>query len=121
MSIVGNILWFIFGGFVMFILWVAIGIAWCVSIIGIPVGIQCFKFAGFVLWPFGRKVVYGQNMGSFLLNLIWIIVFGIALTVISALIGLVFCLSIIGIPFGLQFFKFAKLSLMPFGATIVKA
>lgn len=98
--------------------WGVCGILWCISIIGIPVGVQCFKFAGLAFFPFGKDVVYGGGTGSFLMNIVWLIFGGVEITLASAVIGCVLCCTIIGIPFGLQCFKLAKLSLMPFGAEI---
>ena len=119
MRIIGNIIWFIFGGIILGLSWALFGIIWCITIVGIPVGLQCFKFASLAFFPFGKDVIYGGGIGSLLLNIIWLIVSGIALAIESFVIGLVFCITIIGIPFGLQCFKLAKLSLMPFGASIL--
>jgi len=80
--------------------------------------LQCFKFASLSFFPFGKEVVYGGGAGSLILNIIWIIVTGIPMAIVSAVFGIIFCITIIGIPFGLQHFKIAKLALMPFGATI---
>lgn len=101
------------------VLWGIVGVICCCTIIAIPVGIQCFKFASFVFWPFGRDVVFSDSVRSFLLNVIWIIIFGWELSVASCLIGLLWCITIVGIPFGTQFLKFAKIALMPFGTQIV--
>ena len=105
----------------MAILWALIGLILCVTIIGIPFGIQCMKIAGFVLLPFGRDV----NLGGFgimgaLGNIIWILVCGVELCIGHLICGLLLCITIIGIPFGLQHFKMAKLALIPFGAQIYK-
>ena len=113
-----NILWLMFGGLVLSILWCISGIMWCLTIIGIPIGMQCFKFASLMLSPFGRKVEYSSDTSSTILNLIWIILFGWELAVGSVLVGLLWCVTIIGIPVGTQCFKFATLSLMPFGTKI---
>ncbi len=118
MGCLGNLLWFVFGGLWMGLGWLLVGILWCITIIGIPVGTQCFKLAGLAFFPFGKEVEYGGGAGSFLLNIIWMIVSGIPLALESLLIGLVFCVTIIGIPFGLQCFKLAKLALMPFGTDV---
>lgn len=114
-----NILWIIFGGLVLAIFWALVGCVLCLTIIGIPFGIQCFKFANLMLFPFGREVVYGDSTISLLLNILWIVVFGLNLALWSVIIGILWCLTIVGIPIGLQAFKFAKLSLLPFGARIV--
>ena len=119
MRFLGNVLWFIFGGLMSALSWVIAGGIWCITIVGIPWGIQCFKFATLSLWPFGKEVVYGGGAVSFLVNVIWVIFFGIWMALGHFLMGCLFCITIIGIPFGLQFFKLAKLSLAPFGAEIV--
>ena len=119
MSCLGNAVWFIFGGLLMGLSWILWGVLWCITIIGIPVGKQCFKLAGLAFMPFGKNVQYGGGAGSVLLNILWIIFGGLALAAEAALIGLIFCITIIGIPFGKQCFKLAKLSLMPFGAKVI--
>ena len=98
--------------------WLIAGVLWCVSIIGIPIGIQCFKFAGLAFWPFGKDIVYGGGAVSLLANIVWLIVSGIPMAVGNVAVGIICYITIIGIPFGKQFFKIAKLSLMPFGAEV---
>lgn len=117
MSTLGNILWFLIVGLWSAIIMFAVGIAYCVTIIGIPVGVQCFKIAGFVLMPFGKEVYYGNGGGSMLLNVIWLLLGGLESALGMCIIGAILCVTIIGIPFGKQCFKIAKLVLMPFGAT----
>ncbi len=120
MSFIGNILWLLLGGLIMAILWFLAGVLVCITIIGIPFGIQCFKFAGFVLWPFGRQVDVGHfGFGGLLGNIIWIILLGWELCILHLIIGLVLCITIIGIPFGIQHFKMAMLAIVPFGARII--
>lgn len=120
MSILGNIIWFFLGGFIPAVLWFFFGLLWSVTIIGLPVGIQCFKMARLQLFPFGKEVAYdGIGAGSFLVNLLWIFIGGIELAMANVVTGIVLCVTVIGIPFGLQSFKMAKLSLMPFGARVV--
>jgi uncharacterized membrane protein YccF (DUF307 family) len=118
MRFISNIIWFIFGCCELGLAWVLAGALCCVTIIGIPVGIQAFKIALLAFWPFGRTVNYDGGAGSLLLNIIWIILGGLALAVGHLVTGLLYCVTIIGIPFGIQNFKLAKLALMPFGATI---
>ena len=119
MNFIGNIIWLVFGGIIAAILWFLSGLLLCITVIGIPFGIQCFKIANFVLWPFGREVEIGNfGAGGLILNVIWILVFGWELAVAHVIVGALFFLTIIGIPFGLQHMKFAKLSLAPFGARI---
>lgn len=119
MRLIGNILWFIFGGLESALAWVIAGLLWCVTIIGIPIGIQCFKFAGLALWPFGKEIEYDGGTMSLIANVFWLIFTGIPMAVGNLVVGLVWCITIIGIPFGRQFFKLARLSLMPFGAKVV--
>ena len=119
MGCLGNVLWFIFGGCISVLSWLLTGCLWCITIIGIPVGLQCFKFAGLSFFPFGNEVVYGGGAASLLLNIIWLLVSGLPLAIESAIIGVLLCITIVGIPVGLQQFKLAKLALMPFGSQIV--
>ena len=118
MGCLGNVLWFICGGFLSGLSWCLAGCLWCITIVGIPVGLQCFKIASLSFFPFGKEVVCGGGAGSFLLNLIWLIVSGLVLALEHALWGVLLCVTVIGIPFGLQQFKLAKLALMPFGAEV---
>jgi uncharacterized membrane protein YccF (DUF307 family) len=119
MYFIGNILWLLLGGIIAFILWVIAGLILCITIIGIPFGIQCFKIAEFVLWPFGKEIELGNfGAGGLLLNIIWLLFFGWEFAIFHVVIGLILCITIVGIPFGLQHFKFAKLGLIPFGARI---
>ena len=118
MKFLGNLLWIIFGGLVSAALWLVLGCLWCVTIIGIPVGLQCFKFAKLCLLPFGKEIVYGDSTTSVLVNIFWLLFGGLELALGFFAVGCFFCVTLIGIPFGLQYFKFAKLSLMPFGATV---
>lgn len=120
MKTIGNILWFIFGGLISGLCWVLSGILWCITIIGIPYGIQCFKFASMSFCPFGKRIEYGNSMLSFLVNVIWTIFFGIPMALANCFFGIMWCITIVGIPFGIQFFKIAKLSLAPFGSKIVR-
>ena len=121
MKTIGNIIWFIFGGVEWAIASFLSGVLYCITIIGIPVGLQLFKFAGFVLWPFGKNVV-SENVTGFktILNVIWLI-FGGLLTAIGYLLtGVIFCITIIGIPFGRQYFKMARFILTPLGYSFKK-
>lgn len=118
MGCLGNVLWFIGGGFLAGLSWALAGVLWCITIIGIPVGLQCFKFAKLSFTPFGNEVEYGGGAGSFVLNVLWIIISGLPLALEFFFFGLLWCITIIGIPFGLQFFKLAKLAFMPFGSEV---
>ena len=118
-QVLGNIAWLIFGGLFSAIGWFLAGGLCCITVIGIPIGMQCFKFAKMVLCPFGKTIDYGSmGSGSIILNVIWILLCGIELALSSVAMGAICCITIIGIPFGLQHFKFAALALTPFGAQI---
>lgn len=117
MSLIANILWILFGGVEMALFWVMAGLICFISIIGIPLGFQCFKMAQLSFMPFGTHVSYGGGVGSFLLNVLWLLI-GIPAACAYAFIGCCWCLTIVGIPVGLQSFKMAKLSLAPFGTEV---
>lgn len=118
MNILGNIVWLLFGGLVEGLGWFLYGCLWCITIVGIPIGIQCFKFAALTMCPFGKEVKIGTGFGNLLLNIVWTVVTGLPMAITNAAWGVLLCCTIVGIPFGLQFFKLAQLSLFPFGSTI---
>ena len=118
MRLIGNIIWFCLGGLGLAMAWFLAGIRCMITIVGIPFGIQCMKIAGLSLWPFDKNISYQKfGFGSLIGNILWIIIFGWGLAFANLLLGLFYCITIIGIPFGLQCFKMAQLSLFPFGAT----
>lgn len=118
MQFVGNLLWFLIFGLILAASYVVIGLVLCLTIVFIPFGKQFFKLAAFVIWPFGS--VIELDVGAHpVANVIWMIFGGLEEAIALFLIGLVFHITIIGIPFGKQFFKLAKLSLAPFGATVI--
>ncbi len=122
-SLLLNILWLLLSGIWLFISYVTAGIVMCVTIIGIPFGLQSFKLAGFALWPFGRSIVEKpQASGTLSLigNILWIVLSGFWLAVGHLLLGVLLCITIIGIPLGLGNFKLAPLALMPFGKQVVR-
>ena len=121
MNFLGNIFWLVLGGFVTSLYYAFMGLLFCISIVGIPFGIQLFKMAHLALWPFGHDVQ--PNAGndgclSLLMNIIWIICGGIEIALLHISFGAICCLTIIGIPFGIQHFKMALLALIPFGNRI---
>lgn len=117
----GNLAWLLLGGIIISILWAVAGLILCVTIIGIPFGIQCFKLASFQLAPFGRHVEMAGTGGCSMVlgNLVWILLFGWELALLNAVFGVIFAVTIVGIPFSVQSFKLATLSLAPFGMTVV--
>ncbi len=120
MSILGNILWFIFGGLWQGLSWTFAGILWSITIVGLPVGRQCFKLASLAFFPFGKEIVYAGGTLSVIANVFWVIFSGIPLALSAVVNGLLLCITIVGIPFGMQCFKMAKLALTPFGAAVVR-
>lgn len=120
MKTIGNILWFVFGGFISGLGWLVSGLLACITIIGIPLGKQCFKFASLSFSPFGKEIVYGGGAVSTFGNVVWLIFCGIWMALGNLMAGLLWYITIVGIPFGKQFFKIARLALTPFGADVVK-
>ncbi|RME43224.1 MAG: YccF domain-containing protein [Deltaproteobacteria bacterium] len=119
MTLIGNILWLIFGGLITAAGWFVAGLLVSLTVIGIPFGLQCFKIARLVLLPFGREVKIGNfGAGGFLANLLWVILLGWELCLAHLVSAATLAVTIIGIPFALQHLKLAKLSLLPFGAEI---
>ena len=117
MKTLGNILWFLLTGFLSGLAYVLLGLLWCVTIVGIPFGVQCMKLGFLIMWPFGKDV--DEDFGKHVfLNVLWIIFGGWELCVGFLIAALFWCVTIIGIPFAKQCVKFAKLSLMPFGSTV---
>lgn len=124
LNVIFNLIWLFFAGFWLAFTYVGIGLVLFITIIGIPFGIQAFKLAVFAVWPFGRVVVPADGSPSVvsgLGNLIWVVLVGWWLALLHVLLGLLLCITIIGIPFGLALFKMTGLALWPFGRTIVDA
>ena len=124
MSFIGNIIFFVFGGFLIFLGYVLGGIILCLTIIGIPFGFQCFKLAGGVIAPFGREVRARRQPDSALsviLNILWIILPGLELAIMHLILAIVFALTIVGIPIASQHIKLIPLALIPFGREMVDA
>lgn len=121
MNLIGNIIWLIFGGFIAALGYFFGGLVLCITVVGIPWGLQCFKIAGFVLWPFGKQVVSNTaNTGclSLCCNIIWLLCGGIYTALVHIVFGILLFITVIGIPFARQHFKLVALSLMPFGKSI---
>jgi len=118
MSLLGNLVFFVFGGFIIFFGYVLGGILLCLTIIGIPFGLMCFRLAGGVLAPFGREVRETEPPGgtlALIMNIIWIILPGLELVIMHLALALLFGLTIIGIPIAKQHIKLLPMALLPFG------
>ncbi len=96
MSCLGNVIWFIFGGLIGGLSWLAAGVLWCITIIGIPIGMQCFKIASLSFAPFGKEVIYHQSGMSLIVNIIWLIVSGLPIALGHVVSGILLCITIIG-------------------------
>ncbi len=117
LSVFGNIIWIIFGGLITSLSWLVLGVILCITIVGIPFGKQCFKFAGLSLSPFGKEANIDFSKHP-IMNIIWLILFGWELFLGYICSGIILCITIVGIPFGVQIFKLSILALFPFGAKI---
>ncbi|MDD4192565.1 MAG: YccF domain-containing protein [Mangrovibacterium sp.] len=118
----GNIIWVVFGGFLIFLEYLFAGLLLCLTIVGIPFGLQAIKLAELALWPFGKHVEYmGYAPGclSTVMNILWLLVGGIWIALSHLILGVLFAITIIGIPFASQHFKLVGLALTPFGRRIV--
>ena len=129
MSTIGNIIWIVLGGVWMSLGWVIAGVVMYLTVIGIPWGRSCFVIAEFTLLPFGREAVprqlvtgrddVGTGDAGMVGNIVWLLLAGWWLALGHVVTGIGTCLTVIGIPFGIQHFKLAGISLMPIGKTIV--
>lgn len=122
MSFIGNLIWFIFGGVFIAIEYAISSFLLCLTIIGIPFGVQTFKLASLALFPFGKKTVVNVRSDgplSLLMNILWILLGGIWICLTHLMFGAILFITIIGIPFAKQHFKLASIALFPFGRKIV--
>lgn len=121
MSLLGNIVWLILGGLLTSLMYFISGLVMCITIIGIPFGVQLFKFGVFALMPFGHTIGDNGSSGclSTVFNILWILLGWWEIALVHLVCGLVFCITVVGIPFGLQHFKLAGYSLFPFGRSIL--
>ena len=117
----GNVLWLLLAGWWLALGYVLAGLLAFVLIVTIPFGIAAFRLAGYVVWPFGRTVVIDREAGvwSLIGNVLWIVFFGWELAVAHLVAGVLLCLTIIGIPFGLACWKMVPLALLPLGSRVV--
>ena len=122
MNLLGNIIWVVFGGFLIFLEYLIGGLLLCLTIVGIPFGLQTLKLAQMALWPFGKRIEYmdyAPRCLSTFLNIFCLTFGGIPIVLTHLLFGLLFAITIIGIPFARQHFKLMSLALTPFGRKIV--
>jgi uncharacterized membrane protein YccF (DUF307 family) len=122
MNFIGNIIWLVFGGLLAALGYIVGGFVLCVTIVGIPFGLQCFKIAGLVLWPFGKRVVptnSGMGCLSIFANIVWLLCGGLYTALVHLVFAAILFITIIGIPFARQHLKLMELSLMPFGKAVI--
>jgi uncharacterized membrane protein YccF (DUF307 family) len=121
MGVILNVIWLIVAGIELAIAYVLAGVVLCITIVGIPFGLQAFKLAGFALWPFGRAVVRSKTPGfvAAIGNILWVVLAGWWLALAHILTGVLLCLTIIGIPMGIANFKMTRVAFAPFGRDVV--
>jgi uncharacterized membrane protein YccF (DUF307 family) len=113
-----NLIWLLFGGFIVVFAYVLGAVILCVTIIGIPFGVQCFKLAGLAVAPFGHEIREKEPPGgalAIIMNIIWILLPGLELAVFHLFMALLFAITIIGLPLAAQHLKMTRLALIPFG------
>lgn len=123
MKIIGNIIWLIFGGFIIAMEYFVASLILMITIVGIPFAIQTIKLGVLALWPFGAETQSGARSSGCLyiiMNILWLILGGLIIAFTHLIFGLFLCITIIGIPFGMQHFKLAAIALTPFGRDIVR-
>lgn len=121
MNLLLNIIWLVLGGFVVVLVYFLGGILLCITIIGIPFGLQCFKLAGLAVAPFGSEVREKEPPSGALaviMNIIWIILPGLELAIFHLVMALILAVTIIGLPLAAQHLKMTRLALLPFGAEV---
>jgi uncharacterized membrane protein YccF (DUF307 family) len=127
--LIGNVLWFVFGGLIMGLTWWLFGLLAVITIVGIPWAKACFVMGQFAFWPFGKEAVsrtsitgqhdIGTGVFGTLGNIVWLLLAGIWLAIGHLVAALCLFITVIGIPFGLQHIKLAQIALMPIGKTVV--
>jgi uncharacterized membrane protein YccF (DUF307 family) len=115
--LVMNLLWFLLGGVFLALAWAVLGLVLCITVVGIPFGIQCFKLARLSLFPYGKRVRLDFGAHPFA-NVVWALIAGWGLAVGYFIAGIANCITVVGIPNGIQFFKLMGLAFFPFGARL---
>ena len=122
MNFLGNLVWLFLGGLLTALMYWFAGLLMCITVIGIPFGVQLFKIGVLSLWPFGRDFVSKADSGSCLqvvFNVLWILLGWWEIALTHLIFGLILCCTIVGIPWGLQHFKIALATILPFGKEVV--
>ena len=123
MSLIGNIIWLVFGGFLAGLGYIIGGLALCITIIGIPLGLKAINFGFTVMTPFGKTVQStegGEGCLALVFNIIWLLLFGWEIALVHIGFGIAFGITVIGIPFAVQHFKLVPVALFPFSYKLTK-
>ena len=122
MKLLGNVLWLVFGGLLIAIEYFIASLILMITIIGIPFAIQTLKLAALAFWPFGKDTELNSRPSrlSTVMNVIWILIGGVWISLSHIILGILLGITIVGIPFAKQHFKLASLALTPFGRTIIQ-
>lgn len=118
-KIIANIIWFLCGGLIISLLWAILGLILCISIAGIPLGLQCFKVARLTFFPYGKKVVTDFHKHS-IANTLWAILAGWWIALVYLVAAILNFITIVGFSRGLLCIKIMRLSFSPFGAQVIK-
>ncbi len=121
MSFLGNLIWLIFGGFLAGLGYILGGLVLCVTIVGIPFGIQSIKLGFATMAPFGKEVSEANNGDGFLrmlFNVLWIVLFGWEIALAHLVGGLILAITVVGLPFARQHFKLIPVALFPFSYSL---
>ena len=114
-----NIIWFFFGGLPLFLGYLLAGVVACIFIVTIPAGVACFRIAGYVLWPFGKRVVDQPGVGSALMNIVWFLVAGLWLAIGHITTAAAQAITIVGIPLAIANLKMIPITCFPFGKAVI--
>ena len=120
MKYLRNILWVILGGGILYILWIFIGLIWCLTVIGIPIGVKCFEIALIQFNPFNYNDIDEENNKKDIMYILWLIFGGIELFTLNIICSIILLLTVVGIDFGLEYLKLAKISINPLNRKIIK-
>ncbi len=123
MKFLGNIVWLVFGGIIIAVEYFIGSLILMITIVGIPFGLQTLKMGSLAIWPFGRRSqVQARASGCLyiIMNILWLLCGGIWIAITHAFFGVLLCITIIGIPFGMQHFKLTEIAINPFGRDIVR-
>jgi uncharacterized membrane protein YccF (DUF307 family) len=120
-SLLGNLIWIIFGGFISWLCYMVAGLGLCITIVGIPFGLMAFRIGFATLAPFGRELVELPHANSplrIVFNVLWLILFGWEIALSHLFWAVILAITIIGLPFAKQHVKLIPLALLPFGRTL---